>query len=455
MNKRPHSFLVFIAVFLLLSLIACSSDDTPDGPDNPTPTEGFQGEVAWVKTFGGSGEDDALSIVESEDGGYVVFGYTQSIDGDIADKTATDSDYWALKISTDGSVIWSKTYGGTGDDRGQKIIKTNDGGYAIVGYSRSNDGDVSLNEGLQDYWIVKINATGDIQWEKSFGFSGIDRAFSIVQTTDGGYFITGFLDVSASNGEGNDNKSISQKHGVGEFWGIKLNATGEKEWRRYFGGSNNDRSYDVVQTEDDGFLMIGSSESNDFDVSNSNGSYDFWVVKVNAEGTLVWEETYGGSEIDVGYAIATSGDGKYTIIGDSRSNDGDISESRGNADLWMIQIDGNGNLIWEKSLGGTEFDTGRGIHKTQDGGFIITGNSRSDNGDITENQGQSDIWNVMIDNTGGVKWKSTLGGSAEEFGVGCIETRDKKIVIAGSSESNDINVPNNRGGKDVIIIKYQ
>ncbi|MFD2563473.1 hypothetical protein [Aquimarina rubra] len=454
MKKQQYFFLVFITVFLLLCLVACSSDDTPVEPNNPTP-EGFQGEVEWIKTFGGSGEDDALSVVESEDGSYVVFGYTQSIDGDIVDKTATDSDYWVLKISNEGNVIWSKTYGGTADDRGQKIIKTNDGGYALVGYSRSNDGDVSINEGLQDYWILKINATGDIQWEKSFGFPGVDRAFSLIQTTDNGYFITGFLDVSASNGEGNDNKNISQKHGVGEFWGIKLDAAGDKEWRRYFGGTNNDRSYDVVQTEDDGFLMIGSSESNDFDVSNSNGSYDFWVVKVNTEGTKVWEKTYGGSEIDVGYAIATSGDGKYVIVGDSRSNDGDVSESSGNADLWMIQIDGNGNLIWEKSLGGAEFDTGRGIHKTQNGGFIITGNSRSDDGDITENQGQSDIWNVVIDNNGDVIWKSTLGGSGEEFAVGCIETQDKKIIIAGSSESNDVDVPNNRGGKDVIIIKYK
>lgn len=433
----------------------CSSDDTPAEPTIPLPTDGFQGEIDWIKTFGGSGEDDALSVVEAEDGNYLVFGYTQSVDGDITDKTASDSDFWVLKLSAEGFIIWSKTYGGTGDDRGQKIAKTDDGGYVLVGYSRSTDGDVSENAGLQDYWIVKIDAAGSIQWEKTFGFPGIDRAFSVVQTNDSGYFITGFLDVSASGGEGNDNRSNFQKHGVGEFWGIKLDATGEKEWRRYFGGTDNDRSYDAIQTEDQGFLMIGSSESDDYDITSSNGSYDFWVVKVNAEGTKVWEKSYGGSEIDVGYAIATTGNGKYVIIGDSRSNDGDISEAKGNADLWMIQIDGNGNLIWEKSLGGTEFDTGRGIHKMEDGGFIITGNSRSNNGDVNENKGQSDIWTILIDSNGDVIWKSTAGGSAAEFAVGCIETKDEKIIVAGSSESNDIDVPNNRGGKDVILIKYK
>ncbi|AXT52046.1 hypothetical protein D1818_14810 [Aquimarina sp. BL5] len=445
-----------LLIFIVISIVACGSDDNAtSSPPTTNPEEGFQGTVEWVKTFGGSGEDDALSIVESEDGGYVVFGYTQSVDGDISDKDATDSDFWVLKISPEGTVVWSKTYGGTGDDRGQRVIKTNDGGYALVGYSRSADGDVSENAGLQDYWMVKIDASGNLQWEKSFGFPGIDRAFSIVQTADNGYFLTGFLDVTASNGEGNDNRKKSEKHGVGEFWGIKLDASGNKEWRRYFGGTNNDRSYDTVQTEDGGFLMIGSSESDDFDISSTKGSYDFWVVKINTEGTKVWEKSYGGSEIDVGYAIASSGDGKYVVVGDSRSDNGDISDPKGNADLWMIQIDGNGNLIWEKSLGGTEFDTARGIHTTQDGSFIITGNSRSNNGDVDENQGQSDIWNILIDSNGDVTWKSTLGGSLSEFAEGCMETQDKKIIIAGNSESNDLDIPNNRGGKDVLIIKYK
>lgn len=457
---KQIKLLIPVFLFTLLLNSSCSNNDSDTSSDIENP-DSVQRTVEWIKTFGGSGEDDALSVVEANDGSYVVFGYTQSTDGDVTDKTATDSDYWALKISENGDIIWSKTYGGSGDDRGQKIITTIDGGYALVGYNRSSDGDVSSNEGLQDYWIVKINASGDIQWEKSFGFPGLDRAFSIVQTNDGGYFITGFLDVSASEGAGNDDKNSQQKHGVGEFWGIKLDATGEREWRRYFGGTNNDRSYDVVQTEDDGFLMIGSSESTDFDISDSNGSYDFWVVKVNAEGTKVWEKSYGGSEIDVGYAIATTGNGRYVIVGDSRSSDGDITAPKGNADLWMIQIDSNGNLIWEKSLGGTEFDTARGIHPTREGGFIITGNSRSndldlDTGqDIDPNKGQSDIWNILIDNNGDVLWKSTVGGSSSEFAVGCIETNDQKIIIVGSSDSNDFDIPENRGSKDIVIVKYR
>jgi hypothetical protein len=436
-------------IILICTLISCSSDDA-----KPDQTQSLKKTIEWVKTFGGSNEDNALSVVETTDGGYAVAGYTLSIDGDITDKSATDSDYWVLKLTKEGEIVWSKTYGGTGDERAEKIIKTADGGYAVVGYSRSNDEDVSLNSGLQDYWIIKLDATGQIQWEKSFGFAGIDRAFSVVQTNDAGYFITGFLDVSASDGGGNDNKS-NTKHGVGEFWGIKLDSDGNKVWRRYFGGTNNDRSYDVLQTEDNGFLMIGSSESIDFDITDSKGSYDFWAVKVDSEGNKVWQKSYGGSEIDVSYGIATSGDGKYVIVGDSRSNDGDITNAKGNADLWMIQIDGKGKVLWQKSLGGAQFDTGRGIYKTQNNGFIITGNSRSNDGDVSENKGQSDIWNIMIDNTGKILWKSVTGGSQSDFGEDCLETSDKKIIVVGGSESNDFDVPNNKGSKDFIIIKYK
>ena len=458
MKTPKFLYLQLIVCITMVVLSSCSSDDKE--PDtNPDEEQETIRTIEWTKTFGGSNEDNALSVVETTDGGYAIAGYTLSIDGDITDKTATDSDYWVLKLTKEGEIVWSKTYGGTGDERAEKIIQTNDGGYVVVGYSRSNDEDVTLNAGLQDYWVVKLNGAGDIQWEKSFGFSGIDRAFSVVQTKDGGYFVTGFLDVTASNGEGNDDKSKSNtKHGVGEFWGIKLDASGNKIWRRYFGGTNNDRSYDVLQTEDNGFLMIGSSESIDFNVAEGNGSkgsYDFWAVKVNEDGTKSWFKSYGGSEIDVAYAIAPSGDGKYVIVGDSRSNDGDISGAKGNADLWMIQIDETGTLLWQKSLGGTQFDTGRGISKTQNNGFIITGNSRSNDIDLKENKGQSDILNVLINNKGEVQWQSTAGGSLAEFGESCLETSDKKIIIVGSSESNDFDVPSNKGSKDFIIIKYK
>ncbi|AXT57259.1 hypothetical protein D1815_16460 [Aquimarina sp. AD1] len=440
---------------ILINLISCSKDNNNTNEPVITPDSEFQGEIEWSKTFGGSNEDSAVSVVETLDGGYAIAGFTQSLDGDIIDKTATDSDYWLLKLNQNGDLLWSKTYGGTNEDSATKLIQATDGGFVIVGYSRSNDEDVSTNAGLQDLWMIKTNVTGEISWEKSFGFGGIDQAFSVIQTANNGYFITGFIEAADINDRGKANKNVTTLHGGSSFWGIKLDAEGNQEWNHYFGGTGNDRGYDVIQTEDEGYIMIGSSESIDVNITNNNGSYDFWIIKINSEGALVWEKSFGGSQIDTSYTIEATGDGKYIIVGDTRSNDGYITDAKGVADLWVIQIDTTGNLIWQKSIGGTEFDTGRGIHRMDDGNFILTGNTRSTDQDVSDNKGQADLWNIIINANGDILWNETTGGSANDIGFSCIQTSDKKIVVVGNSESNDFDIPNNKGSKDLLIIKYK
>jgi len=222
MNLRRHISIMLIVVFFA----SCTDSDT-----NITPTT-FTGEIEWQKTFGGSNDDIAQGIIETTDGGYAVIGLTKSIDGDITDKSVEENDFWVLKLTSEGSIEWQRTYGGSGDDRGRAIIQTNDGGYAITGPSKSADGDGSNNQGQHDHWILKLDNQGNIQWERSFGFSGHDHSRSLFQTNDGGFFIGGYLDVDASNGAGNE--TISTKHGVGEFWAQKLDASGNLEWRRFF-----------------------------------------------------------------------------------------------------------------------------------------------------------------------------------------------------------------------------
>jgi len=191
--------ITFLSLLLICSvvIISCSKGNSPVTDDTVNPPEpiddgtpvGFQGEIDWVKTFGGSNIDQAVAIVKSDDNAYVVVGTTNSIDGDITDKTTTDSDYWILKISEIGELIWNRTFGGSNDDVATNISKTSDGGYIVSGYSRSNDGDVSGNAGFHDYWILKLDANGNKVWDKTFGFSGSDQAFDVFQTKDGGYFV--------------------------------------------------------------------------------------------------------------------------------------------------------------------------------------------------------------------------------------------------------------------------
>jgi hypothetical protein len=313
---------------------------------------------------------------------------------------------------------------------------------------------VGGNEGFHDYWIVKINTVGDIQWETNFGFSGSDQALNIIQTSDGGYFATGFLDVTASGGMGNDGRN--PEHGVGEYWGIKMNANGDKIWRRYFGGSNNDRSYDVVQTDDGGFLMAGASESSDFDIVDNKGSYDLWVVKVSAGGDKVWTKSFGGSEIDVGYSIVKATDGNFIIVGDTRSTDKDVSNPLGNADLWVVKFNkNNGAIIWEKTYGGDQFESARSIERLPDGTYLISGSTRSANGDVSMNIGQNDAWVLVINENGVLQYQKTVGGTSLDFADAAIQTSDNKLIVVGNTESNDVDISVNRGIKDLLLIKVK
>lgn len=459
---KTNTSKIILVICCLMMVLACKKDEKPvDDTSDDMPSTGVLEDVAYIQTFGGSDEDEALSIVESNDGNYVILGSTKSTDGDIEGKASDDVDFWLLKISPAGDKIWSKTYGGSSDDRATKINKTSDGGYMLSGYSRSNDGDVSGNEGFHDMWIAKLDAQGTMQWDKNFGFSGSDQAYNAFQTTDGGYFLTGFLDVTASGGAGddaqgntgNDDSARGNNHGVGEFWGIKLNASGVKEWRHYFGGSNNDRSYDALQTNDGGYLMIGASESSDFDVIDDKGSYDLWAVRLSANGNLLWTRSFGGSEIDIGYAVTKANDGNYIMVGDTRSDDKDVSNPLGNADSWAVKFNDDGDIIWEKTFGGTEFESARNIIPLASGNYLITGSTRSPNGDVTENKGQNDIWAVILDPSGAIVEQKTFGGSSLDFGDAAIETSDNKIVIVGNTESNDLDIPQNRGIKDFVVIK--
>jgi len=460
---KNHTYFKISIVFILLFLASCSSDDNPSGETPTTTPTGFQGEIEWLKTLGGSQEDTAQDIAKTSDGGYAIVGFTTSINGDITDHASEQNDYWVARLDTDGNLLWNKTYGGTSDDRGEAIKATTDGGFVITGYSRSSDEDVTTNNGFYDQWIVKLDASGNIQWEKSLGFSGSDQAYDIIQTSDGGYFTTGFLDITASGGQGSFGRSTTTngsfgnpEHGVGEYWCHKLDANGTIIWSRYFGGTNNDRSYSALETNDNNFILAGSSESTDFDITNSKGSYDFWVVKLSNTGDLIWQQSYGGTGIEIGYDIAKTSDGNYIVVGDTRSADGDVTNLKGSADFWVIKVnDTNGSLIWERTYGGSDFESARAITPLQNGGFAIAGSAQSTNADVNSNYGQNDVWVIKIDDAGTLLWEKNFGGSQLDIAYGIVETNDEKLVVAGNTQSTNVDININKGVKDALIIKIK
>ncbi|MBT7850700.1 MAG: hypothetical protein HN714_04170 [Formosa sp.] len=434
--------------FMALFLINCSKDK-----DNSTPQKSAI-EIDFITTLGGSKNESAKAVINTTDGGYAILGHVQSMDGDVTNKPNESYDYWLLKYTSTNQLEWQKTFGGSADDRGADLIQTSDGGYAVIGKSKSNDLNVSENAGYDDFWISKLDTSGSISWEYSFGFAGSDTPYSIIQTNDNGYLLSGVLDVSASNGQG-DRNSIANRHAGGDYWVIKLNASGVKQWSKYYGGSFTDTAYDAIQTNDNGYIIIGSSDSNDVDISNNHGTYDFWVIKISETGALVWEKSYGGSEIDEAHAIGQTIDGNYLIVGDTRSSDLDISQNEGAADLWVIKITPEGALLWEKTLGGSSFDVGRSISKTQDHGFLISGSSRSTDGNLETNKGQNDAWIVKINSSGNLEWQKTIGGSEVDFFYDAVELSDQTVVAVGDSNSSNEDITENKGFTDLLILKLK
>lgn len=435
----------FFCCCFFLILLSCSKDE-------PNLSTVFKNEIDFIKTIGGTDNEVAKSVVSTNDGGFVVAGFIQSNDIDETNKSDTSYDYFLLKYSSNNDLMWFKTYGGSQDDRANKIIQTSDSGFAIIGYSKSNDIDVSANAGDRDFWLTKLDKNGNLQWQKSFGYSGRDIGNSLIQTSDNGFLITGELDVTSSGGQGKF--SQVKKHAGGDYWAIKLNQSGDKEWSEYYGGNFTDSPKSVVQTSSGEYILVGTSDSYDVDITNNKGSYDFWVVKIAANGNLLWQKNFGGKEIDEARSIVETNSGTFMIVGDTRSSDQDVVSNNGGADIWVLNIDTDGNILWQKSIGGSSFDVARSINKTNDGGFLIAGSSRSNDNGFT-NQGQNDALLVKINATGTIEWQRIIGGTEIDFFYDAIELKNNQIIAVGESTSSNFEITTNKGFSDILICKIK
>ena len=347
------------------------------------------GEVQWQKMLGGTQAESAYSVHQTNDGGYIVAGYTNSNNGDVSGLHG-ESDFWVVKLSSLGVLEWQKTFGGSNEDVARSIRQTSDGGYIVSGWSFSTDGDVTVNQGYSDVWVVKLSQFGDIQWQKSYGGTdGSDLAYCIRQTSDGGYILTGETD--SSDGD------ISGYHGSNDIWVLKLNNLGAIEWQRALGGSGIEASYSIQQTLDGGYIVGGLMSSNDGDITVHHGSFDFWVVKLSVTGDIQWQKSLGGSNPDWGRSVWQTTDGGYVVAGETGSTDGDVSLNDGGIDCWIVRLNDTGEIQWQITFGGTKIETCPIINQTSDGGFVVAGYTQSNDGDVSGfHGGLVDFWVVKL-----------------------------------------------------------
>lgn len=402
--------------------------------------------IQWMHTWGSTGNDQALKVLPTLDGGYLVIGWAGANNGDVTGYHGGPFDAWLLKLDAAGELQWKRVYGGPGNDQIMDAAPTSDGGYIVAGATTSNSGDVSGNHGQYDAWILKLDLNGYLEWQKCYGGSNTDGASAIVVNDDGGYTFSG--STRSTNGD------VSGNHGSSDYWVVRLDPAGSIIWQTCLGGTGNDESTGIVKSDDSGYLITGSSGSSDGDIGHPLGMDDIWVVKVSANGGLVWERSLGGSGEDIGYAVCCTAGGRVTVSGVSSWSEGALACNHGGFDGYIGTLDPGGDLVRQQPcLGGSLSDMLLSIAPTPDGGYISAGWTESNNGDITFNHGMSDGWLVRTDSTGNLLWELALGGSLSDGLYTVLRTADGGYVVAGGSSSSDGDLTYNHGGSDLWVVK--
>lgn len=355
-------------------------------------------ETDWVVSLGGNREEIINDIIQTSDGGYIAAGMTAS-------KSSSD-DVYVVKLNQTGGVEWENNYGDIKEDYAKSIRQTSDGGYIIGGGTRS------FNVGLIDYYIIKLDSSGEVQWEKKYGGSQTDICETIIQTRDGGYMAAG---------------QSWQNILEGNMYLIKLDPNGNKEWDKTIGGGLEDGAYDVMQTSERGYIVAGYTRS------VTDGSYKVYIVKTDPDGNVEWSRDLGGGSDDQAFSLEQHRDG-YVAAGYTKS----YGES---SDVYVVRVDLDGNPVWEKTFGGRDTEeVAQSIRKTSDGGYILAGKTNQ------YTYGAYDMYLLKLDSNGNEQWSQVFGGENDDYGYCAIQNSKGGFTVAGQTKSTGF-------GGDVYIIK--
>ena len=413
---------IYLLFPLLLFVFITCEDEKVEDTKEKEPT------IIFSKTFGGSGQDYGRSVQQTSDGGYIITGNTRSFG-------EGNQDVWLIKTDSQGQEEWNQTVGGgSNKETGYYVQQTNDGGYIITGNTDSN------GDNITEVWLIKTDSQGNEKWNHTFGGNGAlnDIGHSVQQTTDGGYIITGITDSNGDN--------------ITEVWLIKIDSQGQEEWNHTFGGIGgyDDVGRSVQQTTDGGFVITGYT----WEVYGNGG--DLWLIKTDSQGNEEWSSIFGGEYGDRGYSGQPTTDGGYILTGKSYFNY--QSDGRwNNGDVRLIKTDSQGNEEWNQTFSGSKEGTyidgygttryfeeyGSSVQQTSDGGYIITGmRNRFDDNDDNE-----DVLLIKTDNQGNEQWNQIFGGNQIDFGTSVQQTIDGGFIITGYTESFG------NGFSDVWLIK--
>jgi ABC-type cobalt transport system substrate-binding protein len=355
----------------------------------------YEPAVQWQKTFGGSDREAGGSVQKTSDGGYIIAGATWSFG-------AGGADAYLIKTDPNGNLLWQKTFGGSNDDTASSVQQTADDGYIIAGSTWS------FGAGNDDVYLIKTDSDGNPLWQKTFGSTDCEIGRSVQETSDAGFIILANYWNSCQNPF-----TISL---------IKTDSEGNLQSQKDFHTGSLLCASSFGQTSDGGFVITGY------------GLEEVYLIKTDSSGNLQWQKTFGGTDTR-GWSVQQTSDGGFVIAGETESF------GAGGADAYLIKTDPNGNLLWQKTFGGTDTDRGWSVQQTSDGGFVIGAETKS------FGAGQSDVYLIKTDSAGNTEWQKTFGGSDREAGGSVQKTSDGGYIIAGRTRSFGA------GNEDVYLIK--
>jgi len=343
----------------------------------------------WMNTFGGKGNDFGSVIKETADGGYILLGGNSF-------ESSGKVDIWVIKFDSDGRMQWDNIFGGKEGEWAGNILQTAEGGYILLG------GTVSKGAGKGDIWLIKLDTNGKIQWDKTFGGPDGESTGSVQLTSDGGYIIAG----------GTSSKGSGQM----DIWVIKIDSKGKILWDKTFGGRKHDTGTSIRQTADGAYIIAGNT------TSKGSGQMDIWVIKIDSKGKILWDKTFGGRKSEWVKSFQLTTDGAYILAGSTSS------KGTGKNDAWVIKIDSEGKILWDKTFGGKNNESCNSIQQTTDGGFIFAGS-------VEKTNRQYDAWIVKLDSKGREVGSDTFGGGIWDCFYDIQQTSTGGFILVGNTDS--------------------
>ncbi len=336
--------------------------------------------LMWEKTYGGTSGERFVRIHESSTGDYYLIGSSSSSNGDVSYNPYPNSiNFWIVKIDSAGIIIWDRIVGGYGGDFIVDAIHTTDDGIIAIGYSNSDDGDITIHYGQYDMWMIKLNSEGETEWDFTIGNSSLDYPGAIIQTTDGGYLVGGSSKIM---GGGN---LTCESHGNADAVVIKLDSLRNIEWQQCYGGSEYDGATVLLELED-GYLFAGYAGSNDGNISGWHGYIDIWVVRIDLWGNIIWQKCLGGGAGESSYYLLQTEDMGFYVIGVTQSSNGDVTNNHshpGKHDIWLVKLTSDGEIQWQQCFGGDRDEMVQsGVLYKGDNNFVIAGQTEKVSGDV-------------------------------------------------------------------------